>query len=312
MSDSPIVAADFVYSADAGEQRWSYQLLRCGACGMGRLYPAPTPSALNALYSNGYDAYRGNADAAAGSPSRRTKLLISELSAAALSARHLPTQRALNLLTQALELAGGRSVPLTASVPLTLPRGAAILDFGCGAGFWLLAMRRHGYSNLSAFDVGQPALPGLAALGVQCFADDPALLPARSFDCIRLEHVLEHLLDPVEALTLLREKLTAHGTIVLTVPNFASASAQRMGSEWRALRLPHHLSHFTIHALQRIARRAGLQLKRTRFLPIAELALTRPRGRFARLAWPAKRQRYHARLLNAPHAEYVSFELEPR
>ncbi len=312
MSDSPIAAADFVYADGEDQKHWSYELLRCLACGMGRLYPTPTAAALNALYSNGYDAYRGDADAAAGSLSRRTKLLISEVSAAALCARSLPAQRALSLATQALELAGGRSVPLTASVPLTLPRDAAILDFGCGAGFWLLAMRHHGYSNLSAFDVGQPALPGLAALGVQCFADDPALLPAHRFDCIRLEHVLEHLVDPVEALTLLREKLTVRGTIALTVPNFASASARRLGSEWRALRLPYHLSHFTIHALQRIALRAGFQLKRTRFLPISELALKRPRGRLARVAWQATRQRYHARLLNAPHAEYVSFELEQR
>jgi SAM-dependent methyltransferase len=312
MNSEPIVSSVFRYTDASAERAWEYRLLRCDSCGMGRLHPTPSEAALQVLYGNGYDAYRGDAAAAAGSAGRRTKLLVSELSAAALSTALLPTQRALGMLTQALEVAGGRSVPLTASVPLTLGRDAPILDFGCGAGFWLLAMRHHGYRNLSAFDVGQPALARLAQLGVHCFAGDPSVLPAAAFDCIRLEHVLEHLVDPVEALVMLRSKLTRRGTVVITVPNFASASARRLGPDWRALKLPHHLSHFTVQALQRIGLRAGFQVKRSRFLPISELALPRPREPLARIGWRFRRHAYHARSWNSPAAEYVSLELEQR
>ncbi len=312
LSDQPVVASSFSYGAGDATATWQYRLLRCDSCGMGRLFPTPSESALHALYSNGYDAYDGDAEGAAQSPARRLKLLLSDLNAAALRSDQLTTQRLLSLLTHALEVAGGRSVPLTASVPLTHAREAPILDFGCGAGFWLLAMLRHGYTNLSAFDIAQPALTDLAALGVKCFHDDPSTLPAHTFDCIRLEHVLEHLVNPIEALALLRSKLTIKGSIVLTVPNYASASARRFGAQWRALKLPHHLSHFTVHALQLIAQRAGFQIRRTRFLPISELALPRPRGRAGRLAWRVGRHSYHARALNSPSADYLSLELEQR
>ncbi len=313
LSGPPLVASTFSYLEGEARREWRFELLRCGGCGMGRLTPAPSVAALHALYSNGYDAYCGDADGAAGSPGRRVKVLISRLYAAALRSDHLAQQQALRLLTTALEVAGGRSVPLTASVPLTYATDAAILDFGCGAGFWLLAMRHHGYENLSAFDIGQPALEKLSALGIRCFADHPAQLPAATFDCIRMEHVLEHLTDPVDSLAMLRGKLTPRGTIVLTVPNYGSASARRLGESWRALKLPHHLSHFTITALQRVAQQAGFQIKRTRFLPISELAVPRPRGgAVAKLGWRAKRIAYHARAINSPSAEYLGVELEQR
>ena len=288
---------------------WRYRLLRCEACGMGRLFPNPSGDTLAALHGSDYDAYRDDAAGTSRSVAQRLKLGVASLSAAALNRESFVISRLLTGTAHAAELAFARSVPLTASVPLTLRREAALLDFGCGAGIWLMAMQGQGYQNLSAFDVGQPALAQLERAGIRAYADDAARLPSQAFDCIRMEHVLEHVVDPTATLQLLREKLTARGTIALCVPNFGSASAARLKNDWRALKLPHHLSHFTASALQRVARAAGFQIKRVRFVPISELGV--PRAAAGRWRWQLARHRYHALNLDSPAGDFLSAELEP-
>ena len=147
---------------------WRYRLLRCEACGMGRLFPNPSGDTLAALSSSDDDdAYGGDAAGSARSVGQRLKLGVASLSAAALSSESFVISRLLTGTAHAAELAFARSVPLTASVPLTLRREAALLDFGCGAGIWLMAMQGQGYQNLSAFDVGQPALAQLERAGIR-------------------------------------------------------------------------------------------------------------------------------------------------
>lgn len=302
-----MTAGQFDY-VEAGQPRvWSYRLLRCQGCGMARLYPTPSEAALSALYGSDYDAYAGDAMAAAQRPVERLKIAAARMRGRARH-RNGVVARAFDITADLVEVVGARSVPLTASIPLTLTKTAAMLDYGCGAGFWLSAMLRQGYSNLCAYDVEQPALRRLERHGVRCFSGDPLTLPRATFECIRLEHVLEHLRDPVATLLLLRECLSERGTIVMTVPNFGSASAARRGLAWRALKLPHHLSQFTASSLQQLSAAAGLQIRDLRFLAISEVGGTR-RAK-SRLLRQIENIAYHRRVMDSPVADYVSLELE--
>jgi SAM-dependent methyltransferase len=302
-----LTAGRFDY-VERGEPRvWSYRLLRCHGCGMARLYPTPSEAALLALYGSDYDAYRGDAIAAAHRPVERLKMVTARLRGRARQRAGLASAM-LGVTARVVEVIGARSVPLTASIPLTLPKTAAILDYGCGAGFWLSAMLQQGYSNLCAYDVEQPALKRLEQHGVRCFSGDPPTLPREAFECIRLEHVLEHLRDPVATLRLLKECLAERGTIVLTVPNFGSSSAARLGLDWRALKLPHHLSQFTTSALQQLSAAAGLQIRDLRFLAISEVG--GPRHAKSRVLRQLQRVLYHRHAMDSPSADYVSLELE--
>jgi SAM-dependent methyltransferase len=276
---------------------------------MGRLFPPPEPAVLAALYGSDYDAYRGDASLAARSARERLKMLVARLRAAGRKSDGLASAWALNGVAKLIELGAARSVPLTASVPLALPKTAAILDYGCGAGFWLSAMSLAGYSNLYAYDVEQPALAKLEGLGVRCFAADPSALPLGTFDCIRLEHVLEHLVDPRQELACLKERLAPGGSIVLTVPNYGSSSAAELGGRWKGLKLPHHLSHFTAPAVQQLAGAAGLQIRDVRFLAISEVALPRAPG--GALSRRLQQWRYHARVSDRPTADFLGLELVP-
>jgi len=52
--------------------------------------------------------------------------------------------------------------------------------------------------------------------------------PAGSFDVIRLNHVMEHMPDPVHSLKVLREWLSDHGVIYLEVPEIEREVAQKL------------------------------------------------------------------------------------
>lgn len=250
---------------------------------------------------------------------RRAKNAVARVAAARDRAKGR-TRTILGVATNLLEEAGGRTVPLTTSVPLSLDRRARILDYGSGAGWWLRVMQRQGFSELSAYDVPQPALKTLASLGIRTFVA-PATLPNAAFDCIRLEQVLEHVIDPVEVLQQLRKALASDGSIVLTVPNYGSWSAAMAGKEWPALVLPYHLTHFTERGLRNAAELAGLTVVSVRRQPIWEAAIAAVRRSLAQSShgdsppdprYPLWRIRYHHWARRRADGEFIGVELRAK
>jgi 2-polyprenyl-3-methyl-5-hydroxy-6-metoxy-1,4-benzoquinol methylase len=143
------------------------------------------------------------------------------------------------------------------------PAGSArVLDIGCGSGRILALLHAAGHTVIGvepdeaarsvAQQRGLTVLPGTAeAL--------PAGLAGQSFDLIVLTHVLEHCLDPVQALRNATALLAPGGKLVVETPNNAAVGRKRAGPTWRWLDVPRHLNFFTPHSLQSAARLAGLQ-----------------------------------------------------
>jgi SAM-dependent methyltransferase len=252
---------------------------------------------VTALYAN-YPSYRPEGESAIRGPARRVKMLVAG-AAARRDAGPAVARAAWSHATRLLEELGGRTVPVTTSHPLSLPRDAAILDYGAGAGSWLRVMLDRGYRNLWAYDLDNDTLRDLERLGI-AVATPSRELPRASFDCVRLEHVLEHVVDPVDCLRRLRTALRPGGVVVLVVPNYGCWSARVSGPRWPALYLPHHLWHFTEASLRHVASAAGLRVARVVKQPMAELALgaaqQRPApgaGAAPRASLPGWRLRYH-------------------
>lgn len=251
---------------------FEYRLLECAECGFGWLDPTPDAEALSAFYAPDYTAYRPELGEAARSFSRKVKMLVASVAGVSEDAQRKPAVRtAAGMIVKAIELAGARAVPLTTAVPMSLPRDAAILDYGCGVGWWLQVLRSEGFTNLFGYDIDNPGLDPLEQAGITVLRST-ASFPSRTFDAIRLEHVLEHLTDPIEKLATIRESLAPRGRLVIAVPDYSGWSSKRAGIEWAALTLPHHVNQFTPGSLERIARRAGLRLTRLQRLPIWEAA----------------------------------------
>ena len=290
----------FVFGAGASARTWRYRLQRCAGCGLGRLQPPPDDETLDALYSGEYGAYAP--------PPHRPWLRRAKIGVAQVAARaHWPRRGSLltpaaSAITRTVELVGARTVPLSTSYPLSLSPTAAILDFGCGWGWWLREVRRAGYVNLWGLDREHAGLARLRQEGFHAISGDLRALPAAAFDCIRLEHVLEHIRDPGELLRGLVPALRPGGMIVATVPDFASEGARQLGRQWPALCLPHHLSHFTSTSLRLVCRAAGLEVIREQSLPVWEAAQgpDRPRP-----SWRA-RVKYHAEARRQARGDYLS------
>ncbi len=104
-----------------------------------------------------------------------------------------------------------------------IPSGTrTVLDIGCGSGtFGASLQRRLGVEvwgvepTIAAVDASK-VLHKVICGPIQAHMID---LPDRYFDCICLNDVVEHLVDPWSVLKQLRQKLTDNGVIVASIPN---------------------------------------------------------------------------------------------
>ena len=104
-----------------------------------------------------------------------------------------------------------------------------VLDVGAGSGEFAFLM-----TSLGKQVTGIEPNAGYAAycrddlgLDIRTAHLDPALFEAGSFDLIRLNHVLEHLNDPVKYLAMIAEWLTPIGVLYVEVPNIETYAREK-------------------------------------------------------------------------------------
>lgn len=136
--------------------------------------------------------------------------------------------------------------------------GARLLDVGSGDGGFLRVARVLGYSAGGIeIDEQAAALSRAAGFEVRLGAVGTVPLPQAAIDQITLNHVIEHLHDPVAALRALRQALRPGGRIWLQTPNIDSLGAARFEAAWRGLEPPRHLVLFNRASLQASLEAAG-------------------------------------------------------
>lgn len=242
---------------------FSYTLRICTRCYMGFVDPVPTEEVLAGLYAEDYTYY-----APAGEhPEREARSLKYRL--AALRYRALCAPGAANRVRAMVAALGERvaakTVTFTLGIPLALPDTARILDYGFGTGSWLLAMRRRGYSRLAGYDIAANAhrAPDLASQGIQVVASGTLRDQAdAAFDCVRLEHVFEHLADPPAVLREMHRLLEPGGRLVMTFPSvypWLEVADLAASPDLDHLQLPIHLAHHTLESSTRLVRAAGFE-----------------------------------------------------
>lgn len=134
-----------------------------------------------------------------------------------------------------------------------------LLDFGCGAGGFLVRMRRRGW-NVVGLDQSADIARRLGiehGLTVHAGTLPDPEFPDACFDAITMRQALEHVHAPLEVLRDAHRLLTANGRLLVSVPNFDALAAGWFGRRWHGLDLPRHLTHFTPDTLRAILSRAG-------------------------------------------------------
>ena len=84
-----------------------------------------------------------------------------------------------------------------------------------------------------------------------------ACYPDGSFDAVTMNHVIEHVHDPIAPLAESWRILISGGRLVVATPNIASSGHERFGRNWRGLEPPRHLHLFSEKTLAEAARHAG-------------------------------------------------------
>ncbi len=133
-----------------------------------------------------------------------------------------------------------------------------LLDFGAGTGDFLGLAKQKGW-QVEGVEPNGGARKRAAEKGLDLLDEIPTGY-TKKFQVIALWHVLEHLPDLENQLTILSELLEEGGTLVIAVPNFKSYDAQHYGSFWAAYDAPRHLWHFSQHAIQGIFSPIGLKV----------------------------------------------------
>jgi 2-polyprenyl-3-methyl-5-hydroxy-6-metoxy-1,4-benzoquinol methylase len=144
-------------------------------------------------------------------------------------------------------------------------RCSDLLEVGCGAGDFLLAVHRsrRRVCGVEYRDELARALRDGLGLDVCSGSLRPGLWPEGSFDAIAYWEVLEHVPDAPAELSLAARYLRPGGVLLLSFPTTAAVYlGKEFGACWAPLELPRHLSFFNRATLARLCAKAGLRLLR--------------------------------------------------
>jgi SAM-dependent methyltransferase len=89
-----------------------------------------------------------------------------------------------------------------------------IMDFGCGGGFLLKSIDCKGKIGIEINDAARENIDNFKIKSFKYVQD----APDNWADCIISNHALEHVPDPLNQISLLREKLKTNGKIIFVVP----------------------------------------------------------------------------------------------
>lgn len=167
-------------------------MLGCERCGLVISHPRPTEAELTAYYDTADGWQRrieADADGEAGDTERK------------LAAKRDHYRRAYALLEPHLRVAGGDHTPRA-------------LDFGCGLGAWLDVLRDAGFETWG-LEPG-PLARDIAARRHRMVDQPP---DEEVFDLVIVNHVAEHLGEPLSVMRSLAECIVAGGRLFVSVPD---------------------------------------------------------------------------------------------
>jgi SAM-dependent methyltransferase len=251
---------DRVYRIAGG----TWNLDRCTACRSAYLNPRPTPAAIDRAYA-GYCQYDraghvATLAALTGSGLRLGRVraaLANDSLRARFGCRIEPAWPSGRLVARALR-SRRRDVEMAAR-HLELPHpGARLLDVGTGSGWFVAYAQMLGWDAEGLEpDAGAVAVGREAGLPVRegVIADAP--YDDASFEALTMNHVIEHLHDPVADLARCLRLLRPGGRVWVATPNLDSVGHAVFGRDWLHLDPPRHLVLFNADSLRKALASAG-------------------------------------------------------
>lgn len=145
--------------------------------------------------------------------------------------------------------------------------GGTLLDIGAGVGLLLDEARKMGY-EVVGFEPSMASVVaakkhfGIKLINTEFLKVSPCSSARRdleNIDIIVINHVLEHLSNPGEVISLCAKTLREEGTLVIGVPNFNSFMCRMKRGKWQSLVPTQHLWQFTLTTLDQLVKPHGFR-----------------------------------------------------
>jgi 2-polyprenyl-3-methyl-5-hydroxy-6-metoxy-1,4-benzoquinol methylase len=233
----------------------NWALLRCPRCGLVWLNPQPVSEDIGKLYS-GYFTHDALEE-----PAKLWRNTVKlGILRTAFGHRSNNVKRLLGWLVSCLGPL--RDIVEGSVMWLNSLRPGKLLDVGCGNGQFLDRMRELGWGVIGVEPDKQAAKVARERLGLSIHEGllEKIAFPDETFDAVTMNHVVEHLPDPINTLRECHRILKKGGRLVVTVPNIESLGHHLCREAWRGLEVPRHLFLFSLPTLRACVERSELQV----------------------------------------------------
>lgn len=239
-----------------------WTLLQCPKCQLVWLNPQPSPDNIGKLYANYFTHHKPDSH-----PKRigggvrkfvRESILQSSYGYKISGSNHM-VGLIFSRIGPLKEIAGSCVRWLEAR------EMGRLLDVGCGNGSFLISMKQLGW-KVEGVELDGKAVSIARERGLEVFHGSlgEAKFSNNHFDAITMNHVIEHVPDPVELLKECRRVLKPRGKLMVATPNIKSLGHLVFNEDWRGLEVPRHITLFSPQALRTCAERAGMNVESLR------------------------------------------------
>lgn len=253
----------------------TWTIFHCNQCGAAYLNPRPSPESIGLAYQNYYTHTRETNDNHQQLPAGNLRYALRN---GYLNSRYhytlKPALRIGGVFAYAFPVRRVREDRWVRHLKKEHP-SPRLLDIGCADGSFLKRMEPLGW-QATGIDTDPQSIQIARKKGLQVRQGNLTrdLFSPNTFDAITLNHVLEHLYDPVDTLEICYQFLRPGGVIWIATPNLESYAHKRFGPSWLGLDPPRHLSLFTNKCLVSLLKQCGFTpLKRPLALPMSERML---------------------------------------
>jgi 2-polyprenyl-3-methyl-5-hydroxy-6-metoxy-1,4-benzoquinol methylase len=136
-----------------------------------------------------------------------------------------------------------------------------LLDIGCGTGDFLQTGHQNGWKVLGV-EPNHDArkIANIKTSNSVFDTSELSNFESNSFDVITLWHVLEHLPDLENQMSIFKRLLKPNGRLIIAVPNYQSYDAKHYKAFWAAYDVPRHLWHFNQDSISKLISKESFEV----------------------------------------------------
>jgi SAM-dependent methyltransferase len=142
------------------------------------------------------------------------------------------------------------------------PDRGKLLEIGSSLGFLLAEFKQDGWDVLGVEPRAFAARFTKETHGIEAINSilEDACIPDRSIDVVLLNHVIEHVDDPLSTLREINRVLKPNGHFVMETPRYDTLMFKLLGRRERSINTEGHIYFFTTQTLRKLYEDAGFRL----------------------------------------------------